>query len=370
MPFHLCSLADRRYLAVDDASGKAVMQRERPTSLWEIYDATGGRQSTQQSDCSESPLDSIAFPFADGKLLKECGLDTGYCGLQLFEGPLANALAAKTHAHNGARAFTALDALLKSAAPLGEELELAPPWATLLGVFQTLYGSTNDFRQDLAEAEDAILEPVRLIAGAPWCAMGSVWQTCHVPVLGHRPYEEEFRVALCEDQGVAMLAVQMACNLKIGFPVGDFLTEALHIFSQPAGGGGPVRLRSLGLAQAGRQQQRALEGMREARKKYVEKALAALRRAAAELLRLEAERIRFDGLTMREGVVERKPPGEEVFEEPRQPPTLEHFVCRLTLGWRPARGRLQDPSCLSGLSSLGSFRHWVPVFSKPHGSTF
>jgi hypothetical protein len=73
----------------------------------------------------------------------------------------------------------------------------------------------------------------------------------------------------------------------------------LHIFCQRAAGD-PVRLRSFGIAQPGRAQQRALDGMSEGREKYVRKVRVALREAPHKLLRLQAEEVKPEGIEWKE----------------------------------------------------------------------
>jgi len=302
-PFHICNLATRRYLAVDEAIGKAVMQNFRPSVTWELLDAgaqctaTTTAAATAAAAAAAADSSSVApagqsFAALSSSSISDPVADS--CGLKQLHGPMAQALSVYTHTQGG-RAFTVLEEFVRDGRPLGEELTLAEPNSMLPGIWEVLYGPNNYFRRDLAEAEDAELSPIALVEGSPWCGWASVKQTCHVAVLGKRPYEEELRVALCRtnDEGVK-LAVQMACSLKIGLHVGDFKTEVLHIFSQRAKGD-PVRLRSFGIAQPGRQQQRALDGMREGRAKYVRKARMALREAPHALLKLQAEEVELEG---------------------------------------------------------------------------
>eukprot|EP00747_Dinoflagellata_sp_TGD_P067073 gnl/TRDRNA2_/TRDRNA2_155105_c2_seq1.p1 gnl/TRDRNA2_/TRDRNA2_155105_c2~~gnl/TRDRNA2_/TRDRNA2_155105_c2_seq1.p1 ORF type:complete len:429 (+),score=46.07 gnl/TRDRNA2_/TRDRNA2_155105_c2_seq1:125-1288(+) len=96
-----------------------------------------------------------------------------------------------------------------------------------------------------------------------------------LPVLGRRSYEEELRIVMYRDKAIDALAVQVSANLSIGFPVGDYQTELLHIYSQEAADR-PICLNSFGLAQPGRAQKPALQGMREKQLQYIAIARSAL----------------------------------------------------------------------------------------------
>ncbi|CAK0838496.1 unnamed protein product, partial [Prorocentrum cordatum] len=115
-------------------------------------------------------------------------------------------------------------------------------------------------------AESGVAEVQRL-QEQPGCGIAGAKCVASIPVLGKRTYQESLRVALCRDGAVSTLAIQVAGTLKIGFPVGDFLTETLHLFTQ-AGDAAPVCLQSWGMAQPGAQQRKALDGMRGKQLEY------------------------------------------------------------------------------------------------------
>jgi hypothetical protein len=80
-----------------------------------------------------------------------------------------------------------------------------------------------------------------------------------IPVLGKRIFSEETRIAIFREGSTTTLLVQTVEKLAIGFPIGDMLTERLHLFTQEDGG--PIQLRTFGIAMPGRAQRPALEGM-------------------------------------------------------------------------------------------------------------
>jgi len=380
-PFHICSLSTRRYLAVDEATGKPMMQNFRPNMPWEMLDAGASCGAAPYSISDSSLLSegmmeetasagrtTVTGSYPPGSGSAETVAET--CGLKELHGPMLQALSVHTHTQGG-RAFTQLDKFLRDGRPLGEELTLTEPSTMLQGVLEILYGPGNYFRRDLAEADDAVLSPVKLVEGSPWCGWASVKQTCHVPVLGKRPYEEEFRIALCRtnEDGV-QLAVQMACTLKIGLHMGDFNTEVLHIISQRTKDD-PVRLRSFGIAQPGRAQQRALDGMCEGRAKYVRKARVAIREAPQYLLRLQSEEVKPEGSEWKEKGVstvpssERPVPGMESVEGAMSNNqneesnmvgfesswNIQRAMSSFVPSWSSA-SFMSDEHCLSGLGAL------------------
>jgi len=370
-PFHICSLSTRRYLAVDEATGKLMMQNFRPSMPWEMLDA-GAPCSAAPYSISDPSLVSVEETFVGSCPPSSCSSHAvaETCCIKQLHGPIVQALSVHTHTHSG-RAFTLLDNFLRDGRPLGEELTLTEPSTMLPGVLEILYGPSNYFRQDLAEAEDAVLSPLKLVEGSPWCGWASVKQSCHVPVLGKRPYDEELRIALCRtDEDGVQLAVQMACTLKIGLHVGDFKTEVLHIFSQRTEDD-PVRLRSFGIAQPGRAQQRALDGMYEARAKYVRKARVAIREALQKLLKLHAEEVKPEGSEWREEAVSAAPSFERPVPRMESPEGLlsnnqseESMTSRSKSSWTMQRAMssyipswsgasfMSDEHCLSGLGAL------------------
>jgi len=161
-----------------------------------------------------------------------------------------------------------------------------------------------------------------------------------VRILGARPFVEELRFGLCHADGVTTLAVQMASSLQIGLPVGNILTETLHIFSQPERCA--VRLRSLGYVRSCSQQEQALSGMKKGREKYLEKAFEALRSAPAQLLRQEPEPVR-------------QPGNDDAGADDR--------LC--TASPRPSRkGRRPPVTILAWLSPIGSCCQRSPVWAR------
>merc|ERR1712187_884756 len=76
----------------------------------------------------------------------------------------------------------------------------------------------------------------------------------------------------------------VSCKLAIGFPVGDFLTEVLHVFTQEEANG-PVKLMTLGLAQQGSHQEKAYQGMRDQRVKFIDLVKKTLQAAPPDMLK-------------------------------------------------------------------------------------
>lgn len=194
------------------------------------------------------------------------------CILQLYHGTLDEACSAHPRSRDGSREFAPPSHFWRIGQSLGEEVVIAPPSIALVSVFTKLFGGSSPLRQRVADAPDAVVTTVQPLQDAMWCGTGTARLTTSVPVLGRRRYEEEVRLVLCHEGGLDKLAVQCVAKLAIGWPVGDFLTETLHVFSQKDDG--PVSLASFGIAQPGAHQQKAIDGMREKRKVYVETAQA------------------------------------------------------------------------------------------------
>lgn len=194
------------------------------------------------------------------------------CILQVYHGTLDEACSAHPYSRDGSREFAPPSHFRRIGQSLGEEVEIAPPSIALVEVFTTLFGGSSPLRQRVADAPDAVVTAVQPLQDAMWCGTATARLTMSVPVLGRRRYEEEVRLVLCHEGGLEKLAVQCVAKLAIGWPMGDFLTETLHLFSQRDGG--PVSLASFGIVQPGAHQQKAIDGMREKRKVYVEAARA------------------------------------------------------------------------------------------------
>jgi len=282
-PFHLSSLYCRKYLATDDATGNVILQDDRPAALWEFCDVSTlvlGRAGTPEPKaealpavtprCTESPEE----------------LASGVSGFRPFKGTVAEALQARTHTPDGARAFTPPKEFLEIGVDIGPDCELAEPPATLFGVFAALYGPASTFRQDIADHPDVVVFPVRAVRGAPWCGVGGCRQPWSVPFLGEREYVEELRLALCHAEGVDTMAVQIASKVSLGWPFGDTLTELLYLISQESLEQ-PVRMRSWGIAQPGRTREMVIEQMIDARRLWVEGALRHLSAFPEASLQLE-----------------------------------------------------------------------------------
>lgn len=133
--------------------------------------------------------------------------------------------------------------------------------------------TSETFRDKLCDGANP--KVARLVRDADFehCGTASAQCTATVPVLGQRLYSEDLRIALCFDDEKDTLAIQVAGKLAIGFPVGDFLNESLHVFTQQRSDGEqavhPVKLTSVCIAQPGRHQQKALEGSKAKQADYL-----------------------------------------------------------------------------------------------------
>lgn len=277
-PFHLCSMKcfpELMYLAIND-KGQAVIQKERPRMLWEFYDSGASVKSVAVSFVAIEDL-RLSFPVqqevpvvdrledwiqVSAPDVRSAEPDDG--DLVFFEGSLGEALAAQPRTADGSRAFSSLDWLYSNGEPLGAAIELPLESATVYGVCMALYGPGSTFRRDMCKDVEAELLELQRAKDARWCATAFSRISIQIPVLGRRSLEDHMRVACCRENGVYMVAFQHASKATIGFPIGDFLTEQLNVISQN-GTDGPIILRSFGLAQAGRHQAKAYDGLRENR---------------------------------------------------------------------------------------------------------
>lgn len=208
-------------------------------------------------------------------------------GIEPFCGELVDAFNDRQRTRDGSRLFSSISKFLDISLSLGEDVELSTGEATLFGVSVALFGPDSDFRRRLITPAVAEVSPIEILHGSPWCGAATARFMIPVPVLGAREFAEDLRIAISfVDAGQTTLAVQFSSKLALGFPVGDCVTETLHILTQDDLGG-PVRLRSLGLAPPGRFEEKALAGIREARRSFVETAKSHLERAASDILQLQ-----------------------------------------------------------------------------------
>ncbi|CAK0856811.1 unnamed protein product [Prorocentrum cordatum] len=199
--------------------------------------------------------------------------------LELVDCGLEGVLSAQPGTSDGHRSYPGPGVFFSLGEPLCTPTEVAPPPSTLYGVYLALLGEDSRFRHRLCDGVNPEVAEVRRLQSQPGCGTARARCLASIPVLGKRTYQETLRIALCRDGGVSTLAIQVAGTLKVGFPVGDFLTETLHLFTQ-AGDDCPVQLQSWGMAQPGAQQRKALDGMKAKHREY----LANVRRAVREAL--------------------------------------------------------------------------------------
>lgn len=240
--FSFCSLADRRYLAVDEASGQLCLQTKRPAGLWDFYDAAGTSDIAQAVVCRALPIaDSAHF-------------------LQTFEGSLDEALR-QAEPGTASMGFRPASCFATEGVPLGEEVVVAGPPATPAGICRFLFGPEGTLRQRLAAvaSDDAQFEAFRQVGGAPWCAASSASYRIAVPVLGRRPFQEAMRLALCIDGNQAKMAVHSSSRLSM--PAGFTMnSETMHVFTKESKG--PVRLSGFCVVPPGHWRDRTLTEMR------------------------------------------------------------------------------------------------------------
>jgi len=188
--------------------------------------------------------------------------------LKLVDGRLEDVFSAQPDTQDGPRSFPDPEVLFSIGESLCNATEIAQAPSTLYGVYLALLGQDSKFRQRLCDGANPEVAEVHRLQYQPGCGITRAKCLASIPVLGKRTYQETLRIALCRDGTVSTLAIQVAGTLKIGFPVGDFLTETLHLFTQ-AGECGPVLLQSWGMAQPGAQQRRALDGMKAKQREYL-----------------------------------------------------------------------------------------------------
>merc|ERR1712194_381399 len=176
--------------------------------------------------------------------------------------------------------------MLEVGTPLGDEIEVCAQSCTLFGLAVALFGSGSTFRNQLAEGQDADVSSIRALHGTAWCGVGTARFSIRVPVLGERPFEEDLRIALAITDTSVSLILQVSSKVALGFPVGDFITESVHVFTQSAAGG-PVVLKSFGLAAPGRHQEKAMAGMRSSRQTLCDLVRGITAAAAAATLELK-----------------------------------------------------------------------------------
>lgn len=269
-PFYLYNLSDKKYLSIDERSGRAMMQPERPAFLWEFQNAAELRAVS-----SELPTPSRQN--ARINIVEELTLEQ-------FAGAIFDAFSGHPFTCDGTRMYTSPDDFVATGSPLGAEEVLEFPHG-LADVFQALFGPASSFRQILADGEDPVIFPMKPLSRFPWCYVGATNQKIKIPVKGLQPFEEELRVSLCRD-GLGppvvngtfasvetfaffspALAVQFSSVLRV-WPLGDFVTETFHVFYKH-GRLGSLRLRSFGKAPPGRAHSQALDGMQDARKRFL-----------------------------------------------------------------------------------------------------
>eukprot|EP00928_Gymnodinium_smaydae_P066609 TRINITY_DN49598_c0_g1_i1.p1 TRINITY_DN49598_c0_g1~~TRINITY_DN49598_c0_g1_i1.p1 ORF type:complete len:730 (-),score=28.46 TRINITY_DN49598_c0_g1_i1:49-2091(-) len=268
--FHLRSMrsSDKQYLTVDETSGTLVMQNARPQMTWQFYDAAG---STKDLTNSFSSLEELIPNACETECDTTHGIsDSGYEKLDIVEGNLESAFSVHSRTRDGSRHYTSAETMIAQGELVSDGLvEIASPPLSLFDVYLNLYGPGSRFRNDIAEGTQKQINEVKRVIDAPYCGTATTHVLASVPVLGKRRWEEEIRVALFRDSNSDYLAVQVCGKLAIGFPIGDFLTEQLHLFVQH-NPGGPVLFRSFGLAPPGRAQKEAIDGLRAKTLKYIE----------------------------------------------------------------------------------------------------
>eukprot|EP00929_Paragymnodinium_shiwhaense_P074531 TRINITY_DN38156_c0_g1_i1.p1 TRINITY_DN38156_c0_g1~~TRINITY_DN38156_c0_g1_i1.p1 ORF type:complete len:659 (-),score=80.47 TRINITY_DN38156_c0_g1_i1:203-2179(-) len=253
-PFHLRSerSSDRNYLTVDVASNRLTLQQEPPDMLWQFFDAAGPTTGLQLSFTGLHDLSSVELhqPVQ------------GRCNLAVFEGGMEEAFECQKRTCDGSRYYTTPSKMQDMGVKLCEPTVIFDRPCTLYGFYLALYGDDAQLRSKLANGENPTFSPIRPLEHCETCGTGTLTQTVCVPVLGRRPYEEEIRLSLCCTDEANQLVVQISHLLKLGFPVGNFLSETMHIFSQDLKTR-VITLLSYGVAQPGRGQDQAYAGMKE-----------------------------------------------------------------------------------------------------------
>lgn len=341
---YLRSMADGNYLAVDEASGEVLMQAQKPPFAWELHNAAatdltpvhnkpacGSFPSEEFFDCSsqssfDEMLDAANCETFCDRCSARCKLSNSPClrgcnaarGTQRalpqsprlqgsdaevaerhplqwlsFDGSLSDAFKSHTCSCDGTLRYTPLDEFVRVGCSLGDGIEVGHPPMTLEAVFHALLGRQSKFRCQLTDGDDPVVSPIKRIQQSPWIYVGRTSQLIKVRVKGKLPFEEELRVASCLDTLDAIMrradgrrphpvmAFHFSSVLRFGWPAGDITAEVLHLFSQEDETS-PVVLWSFGLVPPGSLQKRTLDGLQEARKRFVEIVLLWLRAAETD----------------------------------------------------------------------------------------
>lgn len=249
----------KRYLTVCERGTDAnvVIQQDPPDVLWQFFDAAGSttQLSIDFSTCCIGAMPPCLAPSWKSDKMREGDSGT----LEVFSGSMDAAVAAVAKTGDGARQYTQPSELLRIGTALAEPMEVAQSPATIQGVAEVLFGQNSSFRMLLVDGEHTKVSPLRRHPQSEHVGVTTASCVLSIPVLGKRAFSEEMRVALCREGSTTTLLIQTVETSAIGFPVGDVLTERLHLLSQHDAG--PIQLRSVGTAMPGRAQQPALEGM-------------------------------------------------------------------------------------------------------------
>lgn len=329
VPFHLRNLGTGEYLSIDEKLKTVCMRPKKPGTFWQFYDAAGSTASFKVQFTFSSPTHSRSLST----------LCLGHSSSKLgskwipMDGTLEEACSSLLTTSDGSRAWTSPDVFEQTGFQLCEDEHVADAPATLYGVFRALFGDNTAFRDRLIDGASPQVSPA--IRDPDFMHIGTATGQCtaSVPILGTRVYSEELRIALASDGGFDMLAVQVAGKMAIGWPVGDFLTEAMHLYRQkkdPEGGGAhPVLLSSKALATPGRHQQGALDGLKEKQGFYLSSLRGTIAESDDEVLRSRPGPAPLAGIpedVQREPEARPRGLSKQISMGPKKPQVLPHRV--------------------------------------------
>mmetsp|Transcript_4321 Transcript_4321/g.12614 ORF Transcript_4321/g.12614 Transcript_4321/m.12614 type:complete len:581 (+) Transcript_4321:133-1875(+) len=256
-------------------------------SLVEAYNdyVATARRLLQATDLS---LLHLELPICEG--LKELDVNSNEDptrGFKVCEGTIVAALQAQQSTPETHRPFIHPDIVMRGGSKQLADIEVAQPPATIFGLFLALYGPSSRFRQQIQGAENAkTVRPVQPIEAAPWCGVGVVTLAGSLPVAGKTEYVEEVRTGLSTSEGGWFLATQAACTVRMRFPFGESLMEALYVFSQ-ASMADPIIFSAYGTAQPGRANDMLMQSLLKGAELYVEALAKFLSTVPPELLSLQ-----------------------------------------------------------------------------------
>jgi len=385
-PFLLLSLSnfpEQKYLTIDEDTGKAVMQTQRPEMLWEFFDANCQRKSLSVSyvgmqeavrvmdsfnasgssrSSGLTPLgrleDWIDLPARSAVVRKkretleprepEDPLQFTY-----FEGSVEDSLACQPRTPDGKRVFGLLQHFIDNGEPVGDEIELSTSSVNILGALIVGYGPDSPLRFDLAEDKDCTIKPLVRVPNSPWAATcGALFQMTIPIINSRRTVDDQTRIAFSRQNGVTTLAVQHSVKTAIGFPIGDYFCENFHQFTQETDGG-PIKLRTIGIAQAGRMQPMAYSGMKQKRDFFVKRVRELISSASPSLTSRTVAPRRAEAEAEPAKPVTVETSAEGLSQEPSPEPSPSRPGAQEVESTAPTTRKKPVASCGAGLRKLG-----------------